>query len=632
VAHPPIGPGTLLARRFLLEDLLDESEGARFWRATDRILARDVAVHVVPDDDPRSAAMLSAARTSATVTDGHLLRVLDAASEDGVSYVVNEWGTGVSLDRLLDDGPLTPRRAAWVVKEAAEAITTAHRHGVAHGRLLPENVVITDSGSVKLIGFVVDAVLRGNERTRVTDGTPLTEHEADVVDLAALLYACLVGRWPGSDGSRLPAAPCEHGRCLRPRQVRAGIPRPLDAICERVLNPDPEHVPPIETAHEIYAALSDYVGEAATAAPVGLEATTMIPEHELSALREQTAAASQPPEDAPDHPDGADGAADTGNLDATQAGTPVFDVDSEATRAVDSEATRTVDPEATQAGAAPTPRAESGRRAPHPPPPPFPEAEPRPLFASDAPRRPRPAATATAARSGELPAVWGPDAAGPPDDTGDYPTGGWQQEKPGRGWLRLALAIAGLLVLVVAVVLAFNLGRGSTPTGADDAPGQGSDSSSPAQQPARSVEIAAVSDFDPEADPAEENPDLAPLAIDGDPSTAWRTSTYFDPLELQKSGVGLLLDLGERVDVREVEVTLVGSPTGVELLAADPGAGAPESLDGLETVASAPEAGREVTLSPEEPTDVRHLVVWLTTLPPADGGFVGQIAEVDVRS
>ena len=47
---------------------------------------------------------------------------------------------------------------------------------------------------------------------------------------------------------------------------------------------------------------------------------------------------------------------------ATQAGTPVFDVDSEATRAVD--------PEATQAGAAPTPRAESGRRAPHPPPPP----------------------------------------------------------------------------------------------------------------------------------------------------------------------------------------------------------------------------------------------------------------------
>ena len=47
-----------------------------------------------------------------------------------------------------------------MVKEVAEAIATAHRNGVAHGRLLPEKVMITEAGSVKLIGFVVDAVLR----------------------------------------------------------------------------------------------------------------------------------------------------------------------------------------------------------------------------------------------------------------------------------------------------------------------------------------------------------------------------------------------------------------------------------------------------------------------------------------
>ena len=63
---------------------------------------------------------------------------------------------------MLAEGPLSPRRAAWVVKEVAEAIATAHRNGVAHGRLLPENVMVTESGSVKLIGFVVDAVLRSD--------------------------------------------------------------------------------------------------------------------------------------------------------------------------------------------------------------------------------------------------------------------------------------------------------------------------------------------------------------------------------------------------------------------------------------------------------------------------------------
>ena len=264
----PVGPGTVLAGRFVLEDLVNDYEGARFWRATDKILARNVAVHVVDSEDPRAAALLSAARTSATVSDGHLLRVLDAARADGVTYVVNEWGHGISLDRLLEEGPLSPRRAAWVAKEVAEAITTAHRSGIAHGRLLPENVMVTESGTVKLIGFVVDAVLHGRGTATLRGDKVLEEHEADVLNLGALLYAGLVGKWPGTDGTKVPPAPVEHGRPLRPRQVRAGVPRPLDAICERVLGSNGHGLVPLETAHEVYAALCDYVGDP-TAAPLG---------------------------------------------------------------------------------------------------------------------------------------------------------------------------------------------------------------------------------------------------------------------------------------------------------------------------------------------------------------------------
>ena len=132
MADSPFGPGTVLAGRFTLDDLLDDTDGARFWRATDETLARSVAVHVIAESDARADALLTAARTSALVTDGHLLRVLDAAAEDGVVYVVNEWGSGVSLDEMLAEGPLPPRRAAWVVKEVAEAIATAHRLSLIH--------------------------------------------------------------------------------------------------------------------------------------------------------------------------------------------------------------------------------------------------------------------------------------------------------------------------------------------------------------------------------------------------------------------------------------------------------------------------------------------------------------------
>jgi serine/threonine protein kinase len=614
VAETPVGPGTLLAGRFVLEDLLDDTEGARFWRATDTILARSVAVHVIAADDPRSEALLNAARTSATVSDGHLLRVLDAATEDGVTYVVNEWGHGISLDRLLVEGPLSARRAAWVVKEVAEAISTAHRHGIAHGRLLPENVMVTEAGSVKLIGFVVDAVLRGRDQARVTGGRALGEHEADVVNLAALLYAGLVARWPGTDGSAVAAAPTEHGRALRPRQVRAGVPRPLDAICERVLNADPAGaMTPLETAHEIYAALCDFIGDPSGAAQAGFEATSFFDEEELAHLR------GGPPRPDADVSDTSEQDA----LDATQAGAPVFSDD---------------DPEATQLTPAP-------RTAPSPPPvlPPLPD---RPLFAPDSRRPARPDGSqttqstqstqgphgtpgthGTGTGNGTLPPVWGPDADAPPPDDPSRPweTSGWDDDAPGRSWLRLAIAIGGVLVLVVAIIVAFNLGQGTGPGQAEESPSAGTSSA-----PAKPVRIAGVSDFDPQGD-GSENPDTAPLAVDGDPSTAWRTVTYYDPLEQQKAGVGLLVDLGEPTEVSRVDVTFIGTPTSVEILAADKGASAPTSNEGLTQVGKLDNASTKAEISLDTPVTTQYLVVWLTKLPPVGGDFRGQIAEIVVR-
>lgn len=605
MAETPVGPGTLLAGRFALEDLLEDTEGARFWRATDRTLARSVAVHVISAEDPRSEALLNAARTSATVSDGHLLRVLDAATEDGITYVVNEWGHGISLDRLLAEGPLSARRAAWVVKEVAEAISTAHRHGIAHGRLLPENVMVTEAGSVKLIGFVVDAVIRGRNQARISGGRPLGEHEADVVNLAALLYAGLVARWPGTDGSTLPDAPTEHGRALRPRQVRAGVPRPLDAICERVLNADPEGADtPLETAHEIYAALCDYIGDPTGAAPVGFEATSFFDENELAQLRGEAPA---------------DGGSETGEHDAmgaTQAGAPVFTDEDTAVGWTPDDAD---DPEATQVAPAPRPV-----RSPAPEPPPLPH---RPLFASDTPRQPRPAAQprSTGAGNASLPPVWGPDAP-PAEAEPERDTSGWDDDAPGRSWMRLALAIGGVLLLVVAIIVAFNLGQGTGPLATQESP-----SADASSAPAEPVRIASVSDFDPLGDPPEENPETAPLAADGNPRTAWRTSTYFDPITLLKEGVGVLVDLGKPTEVSEVSVSFLGSPTSFELLTADEGAAAPTSADGLTRVARRADAGARADVELAAPVTTQYVVVWLTDLPPADGGFQGQVAEIAVR-
>ena len=115
-----IRPGDVLADRYRLVDLLVESGSGRFWRAHDRVLERHVALHVIDADDERAPGLLEAARQSATVPDRRLLRVLDADQAGGLCYVVNEWGSGSSLDIMLaSDGPFAPRRAAWLVSEVA---------------------------------------------------------------------------------------------------------------------------------------------------------------------------------------------------------------------------------------------------------------------------------------------------------------------------------------------------------------------------------------------------------------------------------------------------------------------------------------------------------------------------------
>ena len=107
-------PGDVLADRYRLTDLLTESEGGRFWRAFDSVLQRDVAVHIIACSDPRAPLLREAAKTSATVLDRRMLRVLDIDEAAERCFVVNEWGSGTSLDILLAHAePLSPTVAAW---------------------------------------------------------------------------------------------------------------------------------------------------------------------------------------------------------------------------------------------------------------------------------------------------------------------------------------------------------------------------------------------------------------------------------------------------------------------------------------------------------------------------------------
>lgn len=621
VAGQPIGPGAVLGGRYRLEAPLSTDERAPegpptpgsggpapvFWLATDTVLTRPVALHVVPADDPRAAAMVDAARASAAVTDPHLLRVLDCDERDGVAWVVNEWADGTTLASVLEAGPLAAERAARLTREVAEALASAHGVGIAHGRLRPEAVLLTEAGTVRLIGFAVDAALeraaagldpaRPSAAAHEPDpfgyevGDPV---QGDVIDLAALLYAGLTGRWAGVVPSRLPLAPADARGPLRPRQVRAGVPRMLDLLCERVLRREAhEHALPVETAHEILAALTDQVGDQATGV--------------LS----------------PEEVTGVTGVPVSSNGDAHHGAAP--GVSTEPTIALPASssapsraATTTQDPDATQAALPVADLVDSPER---------------PLFASTERRtsdRSRGSSAwlyGDAAATGTLDPVLDP-AFDPDPGLGPRLDAPARRRRTPVGVRRVA-ALSAVLLLAVAMVVAFEMGRnGGKDTARRPPPGPATKAA-----PHTPLKLAAVKDFDPQGHPSTENPAEVPRATDGDPGTGWTTLTYTRPnLGGLKSGVGLRLDLGRDRSVGSVDLLLRGSPTDVALYAAPAGEStAPADISGLRRVAQARGAGRAVTLRPSSPVTTRYLVVWLTSLPPVGGGYRGEIDELTVR-
>ncbi|MGB8652342.1 MAG: protein kinase, partial [Mycobacteriales bacterium] len=219
----PLQVGDQLAERYLLLEAVATDGPTVLWRASDEVLARPVRVRVLhtPTKTAREGAapFLEAAVRTGAVNHPGLARVYDAALEtrpgrgNDVAYVISEWVDGEPLDvHLAEVGALAGPDAADVLRQAADALTAAHKGGLLHGRVHPGNVLVTASGRVRLTDTAVAAALHGQEEPPHREGVA-----ADTRDLAAVLYALLTTRWPAA------ATPAPRGR-LAPAPVADGHP------------------------------------------------------------------------------------------------------------------------------------------------------------------------------------------------------------------------------------------------------------------------------------------------------------------------------------------------------------------------------------------------------------------------
>lgn len=206
-------------------------------------------------------------------------------------------------------------------------------------------------------------------------------------------------------------------------------------------------------------------------------------------------------------------------------------------------------------------------------------------------------------------------------------------------WVLVILALISLIVSLVAAGMNNGMreqdeAAPSTPS----APGSSrpaSESPTPQGDPGP-LEIAAVSDFDPEADGGndEEYPDNVARVVDGDPETTWQTMRYLNRPDLGglKPGVGIIVDLGQTRTVSSVDVAFVGGgATMVELRAPKGDEPSTATVDDWDVVAANRSATGDTQIAPDAQLETRHVLVYLTELPPVDGGFRSEISEITVQ-
>jgi hypothetical protein len=238
-----IEPAHVLAGRYALEEELGRSRTGMVWRSQDPLLRRSVAVKLIHPrlaEDPGFArALAEEARRVAGLSVRGIACLLDTGEQDGVIYLVREYAPGSSLrDRLDTAGPATPAEAVRIGVAALGALAEAHDRGVLHLALDLDDVIVGDGDRVCLIDFGIGAAVAssrpGEARTLLGDEHLAPEQAAgtepdartDVYAMASLLFELLTGE---------PA----RGRTF-PRTVRPDVPRALDRVLARALDPDPD--------------------------------------------------------------------------------------------------------------------------------------------------------------------------------------------------------------------------------------------------------------------------------------------------------------------------------------------------------------------------------------------------------
>jgi serine/threonine-protein kinase len=252
---PEVGEGSTIDGRYLLLRRIGSGGMADVWLAEDPHLQRRVALKVLHRRFAQDREFVERFRREAEAAAGlshpNIVAVFDRGDVDGTYYIAMQLLEGRSLKELIDQG-LAPERSAALIRQVLEAAGFAHRHGVVHRDLKPQNVIVDDEGKATVTDFGI-ARAGASEITQAGSvmGTPhyLSPEQAqgqavtavsDLYSVGVMLYEALAGRVPFEADSAVAIAMKQVSHMpQRPSSINPAVSPALDAVVMRALEKDP---------------------------------------------------------------------------------------------------------------------------------------------------------------------------------------------------------------------------------------------------------------------------------------------------------------------------------------------------------------------------------------------------------
>ena len=321
--------GKMLDDRYEILELIGSGGMANVYKARCHRLNRLVAIKILKSDLVDNADFRrrfhDESQAVAQLSHANIVSVYDVSTNPDREYIVMELIDGITLKQYMERrGRMDWRESLHFITQIMRGLSHAHSRGIIHRDIKPQNIMVLRDGSVKVADFGIACLAnQGQTLTQEALGSvhyispeqargDRIDARSDIYSAGVVLYEMLTGRLPFEGDSAVSVA-IQHLSSvpLAPRDIDPSIPEPLELICMKAMNSDPNKryasadamIEDLEKFRRDPSVDMDYIRQELTAPAADTEPTMPLPTAQVASavkkhtgeLRREREAEEEPP-------------------------------------------------------------------------------------------------------------------------------------------------------------------------------------------------------------------------------------------------------------------------------------------------------------------------------------------------